>query len=291
MIRLPAALALLVALAACSGAALDPPAAPAMRGGPSIAYAPPQARVAPTSAPSAPGALPAAEVVRMGAPQASPAPAPALATTASATGGARPFSFRFQVGDEVGIDVWQEKDLSVVQRVLRDGTIAPPLLDPLPVTGHTVSEVRTELLARYREYLREPRITVRVVSVQSDRVFVLGEVRTPSAVTSVGDTTLLQAVAQAGGFVSEAADLQRVRVVRPSPTGTPPRVMTVNARTILAGRAGNPRLQPGDIVFVPPTGLADWSRSFTQAISPIAALLGAAGSVGTTALAIDSLNK
>ena len=291
--RLMTTAALVACLTACSGAELAPAADPGALGGTSIAYAPEAVR-APTAVAATPtGTLPAPQVTGFGAPApaarplaAAPARAPALApaTPSADLGG---FTFRFQVGDEVGIDVWQEKDLSVVQRVLRDGTIAPPLLDPVRVAGRSVQEVRAELLQTYGAYLREPRITVRVVSVQSDRVFVLGEVRTPAAVASVGETTLLQAVAQAGGFIPEAADLARVRVVRPAAPGAPARVMTIDANQVLAGRAANMRLQPGDIVYVPTTGLADWSRRFTQAVTPIATLIGGAGGIATTILAVQ----
>ena len=77
-------------------------------------------------------------------------------------------------------------ELATSQRILRDGTIAPPLLKAMPVVGLTIDEVQGRLEAGYTEYLKEPKVTLKVVSIRSDRVFVLGEVRTrrPSASSS-----------------------------------------------------------------------------------------------------------
>lgn len=284
----PVSLLLACIAAALLGAGCESgPAATANGGGVSITRAPGAVR---GPAPAGPTVAAAGSSAAGTAPAASaPAALPAAAPAAPPNASAQDFGFRFRVGDEVGIDVWQEKDLSVVQRVLRDGTIAPPLLDPMPAAGRSVRELRADLLQRYAAYLREPRITVRVVSVQSDRVFVLGEVRTPSAVAAVGHTTLLQGIAQAGGFTQDVADRTRIRVVRPAPAGGRPQVMTVDADAVLAGRARDIALQPGDVVYVPTTGLADWSRHLTQAFAPVATLLGSAGSVATTALAIREL--
>ena len=149
--------------------------------------------------------------------------------------------------------------------------------------------MRSTLFPLYKKYLKDPRISVRVVNVHSSRIFVLGEVTDPAAVVAVGRTTLLQAIAQAGGFSMENADRERIRIVRPTAGGTA-RVMTVNAAQILAGRQRDVGLMPGDVVFVPPTGLTNWSRRLTQLFGPIGTMLGSVGSVAATVVAIESLN-
>jgi len=212
----------------------------------------------------------------------------ALARDAASTGDAStfdtaPFIYRFRAGDEVGIDVWQEKDLSGIQRVLRDGTISPPLLEPMRIEGLTIKEVRAELIEKYREYLKEPRITVRVASVQSDRMFILGEVKTPKAVPIYGPMTLMQGIAEAGGFLEEFANKKTIRIVR-QVRGGPSRIITVNAESVLYGRRKDLPMRAGDIVFVHPTGLTNWSRKFSQALDPVAGLLGAAGDAAALAI-------
>lgn len=199
-----------------------------------------------------------------------------------------PFRFAFQVGDEVALAVWKEKDLDTTQRIQRDGTISPMLLGTVVVAGKTVDEVQHDLEERYKEYLREPKVSVRVVTIHSERVFVLGEVKSPAAITLNGPTTLTQALAQAGGFQQEFADQQRVRIVRTGPDGRPS-LITANVSAMLTGTQPIVQVMPGDVVYVPPTGLASWSRGLSQALGPIANIISAAGGVVTSYAAIKAL--
>jgi polysaccharide export outer membrane protein len=189
--------------------------------------------------------------------------------------------FRFEVGDEVEVSVWQEKELTTTHRVLRDGTVPARAVGPVRVVGRTIDEVHTELEARYAKFLVEPRVSIKVVSVHAERAFILGEVAKPAAITLGGRMTLMQGIALAGGL-GGGADLQTIRVVR-SRAGMQPRVFTVNADAMMKGQARSFLLQPGDVVFVHPTGLADWSRRMTLILSPISTALGGLGSIATAA--------
>ncbi len=195
-------------------------------------------------------------------------------------------TYRFDVGDEVGIEIWQEPDLKSSQRILSDGTITPPLLKTTKVVGLTIDEVQERLNAAYAEFLKFPKVAVRVASIHGDRAFVLGEVKKATAVSLVGPTTALQAIAEAEGFEEEFADKRLIRVIHKGPDGQP--VITVlNAEAVFAGQARDVVLQRGDVVFVPSTGLANWSRHANQALAPIASIVGIAGGVATVYLAAD----
>jgi polysaccharide export outer membrane protein len=184
-------------------------------------------------------------------------------------------TFRFAVGDEVAIAVWKEPELTTQQRVQPDGTVSPMLLGTFPVAGLTPDEARARLTTLYAEYLRDPKVTVRVVTVHSDRVFVLGEVRTPQAAPLVGPTTVVQAIAMAGGFVEEYADKTAIRVVRAGPDGRPT-IACVRGDLVLCGAMADMPLARGDVVFVPARGVTNWSRTMTQALGPFADVIGTA---------------
>ncbi len=230
------------------------------------------------AAPSVP--VPAGGAGSSGGASSGPVVAPASASA--------PVRVVFHFGDEQAISVWKEKDLDTTQRIQRDGTISPLLLGSMPVVGRTVDEVRADLEQRYTEYLREPKVSVRVVSVHAERVFVLGEVRTPSAITLNGPTTIMQALAQAGGFNQDVADQKRVRIIRAGPDGRPT-LVNANVASMLTGRTPLVQVLPGDVVYVPPTGLAEWSRGLTQALGPVTSLIGTAGSIVTSYAAIKTL--
>lgn len=196
----------------------------------------------------------------------------------------QPVQFRFDVGDEIAVSVWKEPDLTTQQRILGDGTISPPLLRSTRVVGATVDEIQARLERAYLEYLKEPKVSVKVVAIHSDRVFVLGEVKTPQAVSLVGPTTVMQAIAMAGGFNEEFAQKASIRVIRRACDGSP-EVIGVDGKRVLAGADADLPLRRGDIVYVSPTGTAAWSRTVGQALAPISSAVGTAGTVAALVIA------
>ena len=211
-------------------------------------------------------------------------------------GGMRPVAqdgmhFRFAVGDTVKIAVWKEKELLSEQAVLPDGTIVPPLLEPLMVKGRTISEVRADLIRGYSDHKevgpRDVILTVSRLGVK-DRAFILGEVGDSTAVELREPRTLLQVLAEAGGPVGGVSDLERIRVVRTRNRSGRPQVFRVNAKRIMQGRLSTFMIQPGDVVYVPATGTASWSRDMQMRLAPLQTLIGGAA---TAALAVTSTTQ
>jgi protein involved in polysaccharide export with SLBB domain len=217
---------------------------------------------------TSPGAVPVSAPAAPAAPVVPVAAEPAV----------RPVEFRLQVGDEVAIAVWKEPELTSTQRVGPDGTLSPLLLGTVPVVGYTVDQTRERLTTLYKEYLKTPVVSVRVVAIYSDRVFILGEVKTPSAVPLVGPTTLVQGITQAGGFLEEFANRNAIRLIRKGPDGSQ-QVSVIPGNQILVGMIPDVPLQRGDIVYVPARGVTNWSRTVGQALSPISSAIDTAGSV------------
>ena len=158
--------------------------------------------------------------------------------------------------------------------------------ESLARAGRTIDETRQVLIERYKEYFKEPLVSVRVTSIHSDRVFVLGEVQDPAAFELVGPTTLTQAIAQAGGFEEEFANKSEVRIVRKGPDDQP-YVQVVNLDAVLAGRAEDPSMRRGDVVWVPARGVTNFNRDLGQALAPFSIALGV---VGASAAIITAAN-
>lgn len=96
--------------------------------------------------------------------------------------------------------------------------------------------------------LLQPDDFVYVPSALSREVYVLGAVRTPRAVPSSEQATLVSAITACGGTIRDAY-LSHVAIVRGSLTN--PKIAVVDYKDILEGRAANVRLEPQDIVYVP----------------------------------------
>lgn len=91
----------------------------------------------------------------------------------------------------------------------------------------------------------------------SQEVYILGEVNRPMLFAYREDMPMSRTLAQAEGFTPDA-DLKRIHIIRGSLHN--PTVIKINFKEVLDGRAREVPLEPGDIVYVPPTGLTSFAR-------------------------------
>jgi polysaccharide export outer membrane protein len=108
---------------------------------------------------------------------------------------------------------------------------------------------------------------------QSENAYLFGAVSKPGAVQfTSGSLSLPQALASAGMDLTSYTDarLARVHVIRSN--GRSAQFIVVDARMIINGRAAPFPLEPGDIVFVPPTGVATWNQVLAQLIPSMQAV-------------------
>jgi protein involved in polysaccharide export with SLBB domain len=161
--------------------------------------------------------------------------------------------YKVQPEDILEITVYEQPDLNVKARVTSKGEIAYPLLGKLKVVGLTISEVEdliTELLAA--DYLVNPQVQVFISEYRLKQISVLGSVKTPGKydMYSERETTVLQAVAMAGGF-SDVASQNGTRVIRIEDGEEKIIPIKVTDITTKGMKDKDIALQPGDIVYVP----------------------------------------
>jgi polysaccharide export outer membrane protein len=148
--------------------------------------------------------------------------------------------------DELEVQVWQEPDLSRTGVVRADGIISLPLVNDVKAEGLTVKELRELLTEKYSELVADPVVSVMVIQPRSATFFITGKVAKPGEYTLFKETTLLQAVATAGGF-TEWARTGDIAVIRKDGER-----IRVDYGNIVKGDARqNVILQRGDTVVVP----------------------------------------
>jgi len=121
--------------------------------------------------------------------------------------------FRLGPEDVIEVFVWKEPDLSTTAVVRPDGKVSLPLIGELHTSGKTVVELQKEIFQKLAQYVAEPVVNVIVKEVNSAKVSVLGEVKTPGMYKIKDRATLLDAIALAGGF-TEYAKRNKVTVIR-----------------------------------------------------------------------------
>ena len=153
--------------------------------------------------------------------------------------------------DVLAINVWKETDLSRSVPVRSDGKISLPLVGELQAAGKTPPQLEVDIADRLRSYITAPEVTVMVQEVNSRKYNILGEVTKPGSYPLAVPTTVVDAIATAGGF-RDFAKKKGVYILRQGPNGSVKRI-PFNYAQFLKGRnpAQNIHLEPRDTVIVP----------------------------------------
>jgi polysaccharide export outer membrane protein len=150
--------------------------------------------------------------------------------------------------DTLHVSVWKEPDLSATLPVRPDGMISLPLLNDVQAAGLTPMQLRDSITGKLKKYLADPRVTVVVTTINSQRIYVTGEVLHTGPLTLVPDMTVLQALASAG--FNQFANTKKIYVLRME--NGKQQKLPVNYKELLQGNPStNILLKPGDTIVVP----------------------------------------
>ncbi len=161
------------------------------------------------------------------------------------------------IGDEdvLSINVWKDQDLTRVVPVRSDGRISLPLVGEMQAAGRTPSQLEEDLKASLRQFISDPQVTVIVQEIKSRNFNILGQVTKPGSYPLTADTTIVDAIALAGGF-KDFAKKKGVYVIRQDANGRETR-LPFNYENFVKGKnkgknpAQNIQLQPHDTIVVP----------------------------------------
>ncbi len=152
--------------------------------------------------------------------------------------------------DVLDINVWKEPDVSRVVPVRPDGRISLPLINDVQAAGLSPQQLAGSVSEKLKKYLNGPQVTVIVTAINSQRVFVVGEVLRAGAFPMLPGMTVLQALSSAGGFTT-FADVKKIHVVRLR-NGKQIEI-PFNYRDVLKGDNAeqNIKLEAGDTIVIP----------------------------------------
>jgi polysaccharide biosynthesis/export protein len=154
-------------------------------------------------------------------------------------------------GDVLAISVWKQPDLSRSVPVRSDGKVSLPLIGEIKATGQTPLTLEEEITTKFKPFLAEPEVTVIVEQINSEKFNILGKVAKPGSYPLVNPTTVLDAIALAGGC-RDFAKQNGIYILRRHPDGSEAR-LSFNYKDVIKGKntAQNIDLQPRDTIVVP----------------------------------------
>jgi polysaccharide export outer membrane protein len=152
--------------------------------------------------------------------------------------------------DVLDISVWKEPELTRPVPVRPDGRISMPLLNDVQAAGRTPLQLAADITAGLKKFVTDPQVTVIVTTINSQRVFILGEVNRAGAYPLLPNMTVLQALSSAGGFTIYA-NLKKIYLLRVEDGKQVKHPF--NYKDVLAGKAADQNIfvKAGDTIVVP----------------------------------------
>ncbi len=183
--------------------------------------------------------------------------APDVATTPLATPSAsaaiKPNDSEYVIGndDMLSINIWKEPEISRALPVRSDGKISLPLVGEVQAAGRTPMQLEEEVANKLRSYITDPVVTVMVQESNSERYNILGQVAKPGSYSLAVTTSVIDAIATAGGF-RDFAKKKGIYILRRDSKDGETRI-PFNYADVIKGKKTeqNIRLQPNDTVVVP----------------------------------------
>lgn len=122
-------------------------------------------------------------------------------------------SYRIGPGDILQVSVWKEEGLQQEVLVRPDGGMSFPLAGDIQAGGKTVQQLQTALTQQIKRFIPDPVITVMVIQVQNNKVFVVGKVNRPGEFVATHYVDVMQALAMAGGL-NAYANSNNINILR-----------------------------------------------------------------------------
>ena len=155
--------------------------------------------------------------------------------------------------DTVNIQVWRNPELSMLVAVRPDGKITTPLVEDLPASGRTPTQLAREIEKALAKYIQNPVVTVIVggfIGPYSEQIRVLGEAAKPQALPYKENMTLLDVMIAVGGITDFAAGNKAsiLRAVGGKTERLGVRLIDLIRRGDLSA---NVAMRPGDVLIIP----------------------------------------
>lgn len=159
-------------------------------------------------------------------------------------------AYEVQPGDLLFISVWKEPELQKEVLVRPDGAISFPLSGEINSKNKSAEQLRVELTDRLSRYIPDLVVTVSVLEINGNKVFVIGQVNRPGEFIVNPRVDVMQALSMAGG-TTPFADLKNIRILRRTKAGQI--ALEFRYDEVVRGREleQNIILQSGDVVVVP----------------------------------------
>jgi len=171
-------------------------------------------------------------------------------TFAPATDIPIPVEYIVGPGDNLQVQLFGKENAEYDLVVSREGKLRFPGIGPISVAGLRFDELKESLSARIKRQMIGVKANITMGSLRSIRIFVLGDVIRPGSYTVSALSNMTNALFYSGG-IKPIGSLRKIQLKRSGKV-----VTTLDLYDLLlhGDTSNDKRLQPGDVIFVPPIG-------------------------------------
>ena len=156
-------------------------------------------------------------------------------------------------GDSVNIIVWRNPEVSMSVPVRPDGKITTPLVEDLPASGKTSTELARDIEKALAKYIQQPVVTVIVtgfVGTYGEQIRVIGQAAHPQALPYRRDMSLMDVLIAVGG-VTEFASGNKAKIIRTVDGKQQQLPVRLNDLIKEGDISANIGMRPGDVLVIP----------------------------------------
>ncbi|KAA0244694.1 MAG: polysaccharide export protein [Candidatus Brocadia sp. AMX2] len=169
--------------------------------------------------------------------------------------------FILGVGDEVELTVYRHDDLNKKVRIPPDGINTFPLIGEIHTKGTSIHQLRGKIKESLSAYLIDPQVSLEITSFKGQKIFILGEVHSPGVYQVDTPTTIIEAIAKAGGYTLDGK-YNSIVLIRGGPEKPELKRLDLKKTFATGDLSQNVFLKSGDVVYVPRTFISDVDRFF-----------------------------
>lgn len=168
--------------------------------------------------------------------------------------------YTLHIGDVIELNYRLTPEFNQTVTVQPDGRVDLEVAGSVQVAGLTLVQVHDEIVNIASRQLNHPELAITLKKFQQPYVVVAGEVARPGKIDINENTTALQAIILAGGFISSARDTQVILFRHIN--GDTAEVRRLNLHNIKTGSQleRDAELEPGDMLLVTRNKMEHLSR-------------------------------
>ena len=156
-------------------------------------------------------------------------------------------------GDTVSIIVWRNPEVSQAVPVRPDGKITTPLVEDLPASGKTSTQLARDIEQALSKFIQQPVVTVIVTGfngLYSEQIRVIGQAARPQSLPYRRDMSILDVMIAVGG-VTEFAAGNKASIIRTVDGKQQQFTVRLNDLVKDGDISANVAMRPGDILVIP----------------------------------------